>query len=196
MCASINLCIGIPIALLYYLADPDLLTNFQGVTINYIKIFENRFFNLQTFYSLHSSLWLLTNGDIYGAISTLVIKLLPIPIFITYCAAPEMMQLNGIVVNDGFFADGSFIEGNYYKLEETEHKVYSPSITEDLEETEKFVKALADHRARRAVRVKAEYFEGFRNSEHWAYIIPTVIDCELGWILLSIHLFLIALTNR
>ena len=81
-----------------------------------------------------------------------------------------MMQLNGIVVNDGFFADGSFIEDNYYTLEEIKHKVYSPLITEDLEETEKFVKeALEDHKARRAVRIKAEYFAGLRNSEHWAY---------------------------
>ena len=63
--------------------------------------------------------------------------------FSTYCAAPEMMQLNGIVVNDGFFADGSFIEDNYYTLEEIKHKVYSPLITEDLEETEKFVKSFS-----------------------------------------------------
>ena len=106
-----------------------------------MKRFENLFLNYHVFCSLEPSIFLINTGDIFSAICIVALKLLPVSIFITYCAGPELMLLNRVVLNDSFHIEGSFIDSIYYLLEEIRDRVFSFGDNADPKVIRKFKNA-------------------------------------------------------
>ena len=108
--AGINLAIGLPISLLHVVGDPYLFLNFQQVITNHVTMFETRYFNQELFTTLRATLFFISTGDIQHSLCGVLLKFSPIPVFITFCAGPERVAITGLIVNDGHYRDGAFIE--------------------------------------------------------------------------------------
>ena len=129
--AGINLAFGLPISLLHVVGDPYLFLNFQQVIADHVAMFETRYFNQELFTTLQATLFLISAGDIQHSLCGVLLKLSPVPVFITSFAGPEKAPITGLVVNDGHYSDGAFIKNNYYSLDALQRKLRA---TQDLNE--------------------------------------------------------------
>ena len=127
--AGINLAFGLPISLLHVVGDPYLSLNFQEVIANHVAMFETRYFNQELFTTLQATLFLMNTSDIQHSLCGVLLKISPV--FITSCTGPEKTPIIGLIVNDGHYSDGGFIENKYYSLKALQRLV---KTTQDVNE--------------------------------------------------------------